>query len=173
MANAKGASRVIGRNGENMWVEDDELCFKTGGSVERMATDVLANMEILNVEEAREAVNTAEKVPHGAWVKNMTSSGGKTMYLVATGRANLWVMEINKSQVPNASAFVSRLVPEDEDKNSLRIPNRVINTPLGGLFTVGSIVCLILAVFAVYNFQQPLIGLALAGASIAMYNNVR
>lgn len=174
MAKTKGSSRVNGKNGENIWLEDDLLRYKTSGSVEHMPVEVVESLYVANTEEAREAVNKTDLVPHGAWTKEMPSTGGKSMFLVVKGRANVWVMEITKSQVPHASSFVDSVKPADkDDENRLRIPNRAINTPLGALFTVGSIVCIFVAVFAVYTFRQPLIALLAAAAAIAMYINIK
>lgn len=169
----KGAVRVIGRNGESMQVEGDELCFSTKNMVERMPLEVLSDLYICNTEEAREAVTTEELIPYGVWTKEMPSVGGKSVFLVAKGRVSLWVMEINKSQVPNASSFVDNLNPRKDDDNKLRIPNRVINTPLGAAFTVGSIACAFLAIFSLYSFGQPILALVFAIAAIVMFFNIK
>lgn len=174
MASAKGSSRVIGRHGETMSVEGEELCFKTGGKTNKMPLEAVASISIENTEGAREAVTTEDLVPYGAWTEEMPSVGGKSVFVVVKGRASLWVMEITKNQVPNASSFVDRVRPQQDDGESkLRIPNRVINTPLGALFTVGSIVCVILAVFLVYTWQLPILGLVAAVAAILMYINIK
>ena len=174
MAKGTASKRVIGRNGEHVLLEGDELSFKTGGGVEHMAVEVVTYAAIVNTEQARELVNTSDLVPHGAWTKEMGSTAGKSVFLVIKGRAHMWVMEITKNQVPNASSFVEGIAPKDEEgKNPLAIPNRVINTPLGGLFAIGSIVCLILATFLVFSWDQPLLGLLAAAASIFMYIHVK
>lgn len=173
MAKGKAASRVNGRNGENMYVEGDELCFKTKGEVCRMPLEVLTSIEIANAEQAREAVKGEDLVPYGAWCEEMPAVGGKSVFVLARGRASLWVMEITKNQVPNASSFVNDINPNSDEDDSLRIPNRVINTPLGGLFTVGSIVCILLAIFCVFSWNQPVIGLILAVAAIIMYLRIK
>lgn len=159
-----------------MWLEEDDMvCFRTGGSTERLAKESISSLRILNTEEARDLVGGTDLKPYGAWTKKMPSTGGKSMFLVAEGRVSLWVMEINRSQVPNASQFVQRVIPPEkmDDEGRLWIPNRAINTPLGGLFTIGSIVCVILAVFVVFNWQMPLLGLVLCAAAIAMFVNVK
>lgn len=175
MAGAKGSTRINGRNGEYMSLDGDQICFKTGGEVRKMPLEAVADMEIVNTEDARNAVTTEDLVPYGAWTAEMPSVAGKSVFVVTRGRASLWVMEINKSQVPNASSFVSRVLPSDdgEDENRFRIPNRVINTPLGGLFTIGSIACLFLAIFFVFSWNQPILGLIAAAAAIVMYFNIK
>lgn len=173
MAKGSASKRVNGRNGETMWLEEDELCFKAGGSVERMPKEVVSYMSIVNTEDARSLVKESDLILHGAWTKDMPSVGGKSVFLVVKGRAHCWVMEISKNQVPNASSFVDGIMPKQEDEDRLRIPNRVINTPLGGLFTIGSIVCVILAIFLVYSFEQPILGLIAAVAAIVMFVNVK
>ena len=176
MAKAKGSVRVTGRKNESMYIEDEELCFKTANKVQRMPLEGVRDISILNVEEARESVKTEDLVPYGAWTEEMPSTGGNSAFLVVRGRASLWVMEITKSQVPNASKFVNRVKPkptEEEDERRLWVPNRAINTPLGGLFTIGSIVCVLLAIFMVFSFQQPVLGLLFAGAAIAMFVNIK
>ncbi len=174
MAKDKAYSRVNGRNGENMSLEGDELNFRVANKVERMPKEVVNYISVVNTGDARELVRTCDLVPYGAWTEEMPSTGGKSMFLVVKGRASIWVMEITKSQVPNASSFCEVVMPrEKDDENKRLIPNRAINTPLGAVFTIGSIVCLILAVFLVFTMEQPLLGLIAAGASIAMYINVK
>jgi hypothetical protein len=175
MASAKGPSRVNGKNGEYMSIEKDQLCFKTGGEVRQMPLESVAGMDIANAEDARNAVTTEDLVPYGAWTAEMPSVGGKSVFVLTRGRSSLWVMEINKSQVPNASSFVSRALPKDgkDDEDRFRIPNRVINTPLGGLFTIGSIACLFLAIFLVFTWNQPILGLISAVAAVVMYFNIK
>ena len=175
VAKSKGARRVIGRNGENMQIDGEDICFKTDNKVERIPLEALSDIEICNTEQARNAVTTEDLVPYGRWTKEMPSVGGKSVFLVVRGPASLWVMEINKSQVPNASAFVDGVRPtdENEDENKLRIPNRAINTPLGAVFTVGTIACIVVAIFLVYSFKQPLWGLLAAAAAIVMYINIK
>jgi hypothetical protein len=175
MASAKGPSRVNGKNGEYMSIEKDQLCFKTGGEVRQMPLESVAGMDIANAEDARNAVTTEDLVPYGAWTAEMPSVGGKSVFVLTRGRSSLWVMEINKSQVPNASSFVSRALPKDgkDDEDRFRIPNRVINTPLGGLFTIGSIACLFLAIFLVFTWNQPILGLIAAVAAVVMYFNIK
>ena len=165
---ANKTSRVNGKNGESMWVADGEICFRTNNNVQRMPAESSASLAILNVEEARELVNTSELVPYGVWTNDMKSSAGKTVFLAATGEESLWVMEISKNQSPNAQGFVRNFAPgEVEEKGKL--PTRAIDTPLGGVMAIGEIACLIGAVVALYNFEQPIIGLILAIAATVMF----
>lgn len=173
MAKGSASRRVNGKNGETMWVEEDELCFKTGGFVERMPKEVVTYMSIVNTEDARRCVKESDLILHGAWTKETPSVGGRSAFLVVKGRAHCWVMEITKNQVPNASSFVDGIMPKPDDEDKLRIPNRVINTPLGGLFTIGSILCVLLAVSLVFTFEQPILGLIAAAAAIAMFVNIK
>ena len=175
-AKAKDSVRVIGRNGESMYIEDEELCFKTANKVQSMPLEVVRDIGILNAEEARESVRTEDLVPYGKWTGEMPSTGGNTAFLAVRGRASLWVMEINKSQVPNASGFANRVKPkpkDEDDESRLWVPNRAINTPLGALFTIGSILCVLLAIFLVFSFQQPLLGLLAAAAAIIMFIKIK
>lgn len=174
MASNKSATRVNGKNGEYLRLNDDELCFHTRGKVERMPVASLTFLSVTNTEEARDAVNKTDLVPHGAWTEKMPSSGGKSAYLVAKGRVSCWVMEISKAQVPNAQSFVQGIRPSFEsDEDKFLIPNRAINTPLGGVFTIGSILCVFLAIFFVFNLQMPILGIVVAIAAILMFVNVK
>lgn len=169
----KESHRVNGRHGEVITLEGDELSFKTGGKSELMAKEVVSYINVVNTEEAREIATTSDMVLHGAWTQEMPATGGNYMFLVAKGRAHCWIMEITKAQVPNAAAFCETVMPREKGENDLSIPNRVINTPLGGLFTIGSIACTVLAIFCVYSFNQPILALVLAIASIVMFINVK
>lgn len=170
----KVSRRVNGRHGESMSLEGDELSFKTGGKTEHMAKEVVSDISVVNTEEAREIVNTTDMVMHGTWTNEMPTTGGNSMFLAVKGRAHCWVMEITKAQVPNAATFCETVLPrEKDDEDRFKIPNRVINTPLGAVFTVGSIACVILAIFALYTFEQPIITLILAIAAIVMYINIK
>lgn len=173
MAN-KVSRRVNGRKGEVITLEGDELSFKTGGTTEHMASEVVTRADVVNTEEARDIVKTTDMIMHGAWTAETPSTGGSSMFLVVMGRAHCWVMEITKAQVPNAATFAETLLPrEKNDEDALKIPNRVINTPLGAVFTIGSIACLLLAVFLIFTYQQALLGLIAAAASIAMFLNIK
>lgn len=175
MSNDRSATRVIGRNGESMWIEDDLLSFRTGGKVETMPAQNIAELAIVDAQTARDAVEKSELTPYGAWTNKLESSNGKTAYLVAKGRVSAWVMEINKNQVPNAYSFVKRIRPqfEEEEKREGYIPGRVINTPLGGLFTIGSIACVFAAVMLVYEFQLPIPAIIVAILGIIMFFNIK
>ena len=162
-------SRVNGKGGESMWIADGEFCFRTNNKVQRIPADSVSFIDILNVEEARKLVNSTELVPYGVWTNEMKSSSGKTMFLAATNDECCWVMEIAKSQVPNAGEFVRNFAPAIEEKERAKVPTRAINTPLGGLLTIGEIVCLLGAVFALYNFQQPIIAIVLSVAAAVMF----
>lgn len=166
--------RINGRNGERIYVEGEDICFKTGGSVEKIPLEVLAGIELTNTEQARAAVNGEDLVPHGAWCEEMPSVGGKSVFVVVRGRASLWVMEINKSQIPNARQFIKDVKPsEEDDESKLWVPNRAINTPLGAVFTIGTIVGILLAIFCVFSWNQPLIGLIIAVGVILMFVNIK
>lgn len=168
---AKGTSRVNGKSGESMWVADDEMCFRTGGKVQKMALGDLTALEINNNEEARELVVNTELVPYGTWTEGMPSSKGKTLCLVAQDDERCWVMEINKSQLPAAQGFVHGVAPMSglDAKEEKVVEGRAIDTPLGGLFTILSILCIFLAVFLVFAFNQPLLGLIVAIAALVMH----
>lgn len=175
MANDKSATRVNGRNGEVMWVEEDVLSFRTGGAVESMPAQNLTELAIVDAQTARDLVKKTELVPYGAWTKHTEGSNGKTAYLVAKGRVSMWIMEITKSQVPNADSFIKKIRPSfmPEDEKAGYIPGRVINTPLGALFTVGSIACVLGASFLVFEFQQPIAAIIVGIIGLAMFFNIK
>ena len=170
---AKKTSRVNGRNGESMWMADGELCFRTNNKVQRMPLTKLDSIAIMNVESARELVGASDYVPYGAWTNEMPSSGGKTLYLTATNNEACWVMEINKSQVPNAQDFVGLIDSSALENLGDDIPTKAITTPLGGLFVIGEIVCILGAVFVLYVFAQPVIAILLLAAACLMFFKAR
>ena len=168
---AKGATRVNGKNNESMWVTDEDLCFRVGSKARKIPLSSLAALSLENVEEARKLVTETELVPYGSWTENMPSSNGKTLYVVARDDESLWVMEINKSQLPTAQDFVHDIAPQSEEdaKREKIVAGRVIDTPLGAVFTILSIVCVIAAIFLVFSLEQPLIGLIVAIAGLVMH----
>ena len=168
---AKGTTRVNGKNGESMWVTDDEICFRTGGKVQKIALGNLSSLAVENNEDARKLVVDTELVPYGAWTEDMPSTKGKSAFLVATSDDRCWVMEMNKSQLPTAQEFVRNVAPEGEDalKRQKVVAGRAIDTPLGGLFTILSILCVFAAILLVFTLNQPLIGLIVAIAGLVMY----
>lgn len=170
---AKESVRINGKSNESMWVTDDELCFRTGGKVLKMTRDTLRYLAIDNAEDARAVVSESDLVPYGAWTEGLSSSKGKSVFVVAKDDTSCWVMEISKNQQPTAQSFVKGACPPGEKKDEVTIPGRVIDTPLGGLFTVGTIVCVFLAVFLVFTFDQPLLGLIAAVAAIVMWANIK
>jgi hypothetical protein len=174
MANGKSSMRVNGRNGESMWVDDELLSFRTGGKVETMPLEGVSLAKLVNVEEARSILSSTELIPHGAWTQKTESSGKKTAYVMIQGRANCWIMEVTDSQRPNAYGFVTSIKPQDdEDKGEGYIPGRVINTPLGALFTIGSIACVFGAYFLVFQFELPIPGIIVAMAGLIMFFNIK
>jgi|GEM_PF-3771907 len=174
MANEKSSKRVNGRNGETMWVDDEVLSFKTSGTVETMPLESVSFAALVNAEKARELLMTTELVPHGVWTQKMETSNKKTAYVVIQGRVSCWVMEITKNQTPNAYSFVNGVRPqEEEEKGEGYIPGRVINTPLGALFTILSIVSVFAAYFLVFQFHSPLAGIIVAMAGLIMFFNIK
>ncbi|MDO4808270.1 MAG: hypothetical protein Q4A07_13595 [Coriobacteriales bacterium] len=175
MANDKSATRVIGRGGETMQLDDDVLNFRTGGSTETMPVQSITELRIVDAQTARDIVQHTELNPYGAWTKKMEGSNGKTAYVVVKGRVSCWVMEITKNQVPNAHAFAKRIRPqfEEEEEREGYIPGRVINTPLGALFTVGSIACVFAAVMLVFQFQLPLAGIVVGLLGTIMWFRIK
>lgn len=169
---AKGTTRVNGKNGESMWVTDDELCFRVGGKVRKIARESLVYLAVDNNEDARKAVTQTELVPYGAWTEEMPSSKGKSAFLVVADDESCWVMEINKSQLDGAQEFVQGVGFESADAKKDReqvVIGRAIDTPLGGLFTILSIACVFVAAFLVFAFEQPALGLVVAVAGLVMH----
>lgn len=171
---AKTATRVNGRNNETMWVDRDELCFRSAGEVHRMSLAKLLTIGIKNIEVARAAAEDTEREPVGVWVTDMSSSGGKTDFLVVTDSESCWIMEINKSQAPNALQFVQGIRPYSEKElKEEKKEYAAVQTPLGAAFTLGSIICVFGAMFCVWTLELPLVGLALAAAAIVMFVNIK
>lgn len=168
---AKGATRVNGKGNESMWVSDEDLCFRVGGKVRKIPLDSLVALSLENVEEARALVTKTELVPYGSWTEGMASSKGKSLFVVARDNESLWVMEINKSQLPTAQEFVRGVTPQSAEDAKIEkiVAGRAIDTPLGGVFTILSIVCVFAAVLLVFTLNQPLIGLIVAIAGLVMH----
>ena len=170
---AKSVSRVNGRNGESMWFEGDTVQFKSGNETHTAAKDDFDRFDILTAEDARKAVKEAREDALGAWAKDMPPTKGKTSFLVGTGKRLCWVMEVTKSQSPNALAFARRICePAEEDVPEFKL-YAAIQTPKGALFTVGSIGCALAAYFVLGQAQQPIVALILAGLSIFMFVNIK
>lgn len=171
---AKNVLRVNGRNGESMWLENDKVFFRSENVTHELEVDDFTRFAILNVEEARAEVE-AIKDPVGVWCDETPSTKGKSLLLTGVGKRHCWVMEVTKSQGPNAIAFAKEICPvETEEKEELQYRlYAAIQTPKGALFTVGSIVCAFAAYYFVGIQEQPVIGLICAGASIFMFVNVK
>lgn len=165
---ANKTSRVNGKSGESMWTADGELCFRTNNKVQRMPLAEVKTIDVMNVEEARNLVNSTELVPHGVWTDEMKSSAGKTAFLAATNDDSCWVMEINKSQAPNAQTFARTISATGESEGDQR-EKRAIDTPLGGLMVIGEIVCILGAIFALYTLEQPIVAIILMVAALVMF----
>ena len=126
------------------------------------------------VEEARaEVESSAEAV--GKWCEEKRGGKGKTLLLVGATKRQCWVMEVTKSQGPNAVAFAKEICPaESGEEEELEYKlYAAIQTPKGALFTVGSIACALGAYYFLGQEQQPIIALVLAGLSIFMFVNVK
>lgn len=169
---AKGTTRVNGKHGESMWVTDEDLCFRTGGKVRKIALGDLSYLSIDNAEDTRRMVTQTELVPYGAWTDAMPSTKGRSVFLVAQDSQSCFVMETAKSQLPTAQNFVLDNVPDSEDKKDQYdkiVPGRAIDTPLGGVFTILSVLCVIAATFLVFSFEQPVLALIVAIAGLVMH----
>ncbi|MDO4538408.1 MAG: hypothetical protein Q4B54_09630 [Coriobacteriales bacterium] len=171
---AKKAGRINGRHGEYISLSDEQLTFHSGAKSEKMPIAALMDIYISNPEEARKEVSGSNRYVHGQWTAEMPAVGGKSMFVVVADAKNLWVMEINKNQVPNASSFVADVKPANEDdKDRKTVPGRAIDTPMGALFTIGSIASVFVAFFLVYQFQQPILAIIVAIAGVLMYFNIK
>ena len=111
----------------------------------------------------------------GLWAYNkMPSSKGKSVYVVARDTTQRWVMEISKNQAPNAVRFCFSIVPKSKEEEEEEIKlYAAIQTPLGAVFTVGSIACVLGAYAAVSVFEQPIVALVLAAAAIYMFIKIK
>ena len=169
---AKNVARVNGRNGESMWRENDSISFKSNNVVHTLEVGDFTSFDILNVEDARKAVEYAGEDAVGAWTKEAGSTKGKSSLLVGTGKHVCWVMEITKNQAPNAISFARSVCPSDSEELEYKV-YAAIQTPKGALFTVGSIGCAIGAYFALGTFGQPIVALILAGLCIYMFVHIK
>lgn len=170
---ARGVARVNGRNGESMWKDGEELSFRTGGKVRKMGFDRLRTLRITNAEEARTEVCETELVPVGCWTDEMPASKGKFDYLLATSDDECWVMEVAKSQERNAQSFVEGIRPREKATADDYKLYTAIQTPLGGVFAIGSIVCVLLAIYFVFTLQMSIVGILFGVAAIVMFVNVK
>ena len=170
---ARGAVRVNGRHGESMWVSGEEFCFRSGNSTHKMGTGELRSLVISNAEDARAAADEPKLAPCGSWTEGDRSGSSGCHYLIAKNKSECWVMEITQAQVSNARSFVQQYKPAKDKSEGHDVPTRAINTPKGALLTVGFIVCVFLAIFLVFTFQQPLIGLVVAIIGLIMWFNIK
>ena len=168
---AKQVSRVKGKGSEVMELADGKVVFRTAGHAYTMDADKVAVMQVMNGEDARAFVEESPSDVLGLWAYNgMPSAKGKNVYLVCRDTVKRWIMEVSKSQAPNAVRLAQTVCPKSKEEEEEEIKlYAAIQTPRGALFTVGSIACVIGASFALGNFQQPLIALVLAGAAIFMF----
>ena len=172
---AKQVTRINGKSGEVMEVADGAVSFRTGGTTHRMDADKVAVMEVMNAEDARAFVGESPQDTFGLWAYNkMPSSKGKSVYVVARDTTQRWVMEISKNQAPNAVRFCFSIVPKSKEEEEEEIKlYAAIQTPLGAVFTVGSIACVLGAYAAVSVFEQPIVALVLAAAAIYMFIKIK
>jgi len=172
---AKRVSRVNGKGGEVMELEEGKVTFRTAGHTHEIDLDEVALIEVMNGQQAREFVEESPTDVLGQWAYNgMPSSKGKSVYLVCRDTAKRWVMEISKNQGPNAVRFAQTVLPrsKEEEEEEIKL-YAAIQTPMGALCTVGSIACLAGAYFALGTFEQPIIALLLAGASIFLFIKIK
>lgn len=168
---AKEVSRVNGKAGESMMIDNNVVSFRSGGTTHTMELGRIKVMEVRNAEEAKAFVNEAPNDSVGLWAYNgCKSAGGKCLYIVGRDTEQRWAMEVNKSQANNALAFCNRVIPKtkEEQEEDIKL-YAAIQTPLGGLAAIGEIVCILGSYFATVNFQQPLLGLILAGLAIFLF----
>ncbi len=168
---ASNDMRVNGRHGEYMWVEENEVCFKSGNAVHRLDKDAIVAFDIRNVEDARKAVMDATEVV-GSWTDDMPSTNGKSVLLVGCGKDVCWVMEMTKSQRSNAIGFAREICPVVEEEPEYKL-YAAIQTPKGALFTVGSIACVFGSFYTLSELQMPIVTLILAGLGIFMFINIK
>lgn len=166
---AERMTRVNGKRGESMWSDGTTLFYRAGGETHEVAVDAVDTFAALTLEEAREVVGSTEHRVYGAWTRDMPSSGGKTQALVMTGDGQCWAMEFAKSQLTGAHKFARRIKPkEEEEEEEIKI-YPAIQTPMGGLMAIGSILCVVAASFSVFLFEQPVVGIILAVAAVVMW----
>jgi hypothetical protein len=156
-----------------MWADDVELSFRTGNKTLKISRPELKTLVLTNAEDARAALDDSHALPYGSWTEGDRSGGGGYSYLVASNKDVCWVMEITQAQVPSARSFVQHNKPTKDKSEGHDVPTRAINTPLGALFTVGSIVCVFAAIALVFFFQQPIIGIIVAIAATVMWFNIK
>lgn len=172
----KSVTSVRGKGGERMELSGGQVSFRTGGQTHVMRAGDAVEFEVMNAEDARAFASGTPENVRGLWPYNgMPSAQGKSAYLVARDATQRWVMEISKNQAPNAVKFAFSVLPaqsREEEEEEIKL-YAAIQTPLGGVFTIGAIACLIGAYFALGQFRQPLIALLLAGASIFMYIRIK
>ena len=172
---AKEVTRVNGKGGEVMEVSGGVVSFRTGGTAHKMDADKVAVMEVMNAEDARAFVEESPQDTFGLWAYNkMPSSKGKNVYVVARDTVQRWVMEISKNQAPNAVRFCRSIVPKSkkEEEEEIKL-YAAIQTPLGAVFTIGSIACVLGAYAAVSVWEQPIAALVLAVAAIIMFVKIK
>ena len=131
------------------------------------------SLVISNAEDARAAADDPKLVPCGKWTEGDRSEESGCHYLIAKNKSECWVMEIAQAQISNARSFVQRYKPAKDKSEGHGVPTRASNTPLGALFTIGSIACVLLAIFLVFSFQQPIAGLVVAIIGVVMWVNVK
>jgi hypothetical protein len=154
-----------------MMIDNNVVSFRSGGTTHTMELGRIKVMEVRNAEEAKAFVNEAPNDSVGLWAYNgCKSAGGKCLYIVGRDTEQRWAMEVNKSQANNALAFCNRVIPKtkEEQEEDIKL-YAAIQTPLGGLAAIGEIVCIMGSYFATVNFQQPLLGLILAGLAIFLF----
>lgn len=169
---AKSVARVNGRNGESMWSSDGELHFRTGGKARTMSQGDIQKIDLTNVEEARKLVTDTELVPYGEWTKEMPSPKSKSDYVVVFNSDSCWVMEISRSQATNALNFVKSVQPESVKPEEYKL-YAAIQTPLGGILTIGTIVCILTAIYFIFSARMAIPGILFAIAAIVMFINVK
>ena len=170
---AKNVQRVNGRNGESMWVDGEDLSFRTGGKVRHMPLHDVRSIDISNAEDAKALVENTELVPFGFWTEEMPSAKGRADYVMVTSDENCWVMEVSKTQSPNALTFVRGIKPVEKASADDYKLYSAIQTPLGGVFAIGSIVCVGLAVYLIFTAELAIPGILVAIAGIVMFLKVK
>ena len=171
---AKNATRVNGRHGERMWLEDGIVRFKSQNETYEFPIGEFERFDILNVEEARGLVEQSRDLA-GEWTKEQKSPNAKSLLLVGAGRGFCWVMEVTKSQGPTAISFARGICPSGSKEEEAREYKlyAAIQTPRGGLCAVGSIACAFLAYYFVGIAKIAIVGLLCAALSIFLFTRVK